>query len=136
MKKSETKGFTKKIILLMISFLVLIVLLFAFFFFQAIRHAKMEGLKYPPRSPLGIFLSGEWSFYDTGAIESWMTFDFVNNVYHLPPNYLKDTLHIEDSRYPKIPIGRYAKSIGFTKEDFTNMVQRAVDLSREIPPNT
>lgn len=56
-----------------------------------------------------------------------MTFDFVNTSFHLPPEYLKDTLHIEDKKYPHIPIDRSAKKAGFKKEDYLGMIQRAVD---------
>ena len=63
-----------------------------------------------------------------------MTFDYVNTMYNLPDKYLREMLRIEDKKYPKIPIGRYARDIGFSKQDFVGMVERAVGLYEATPP--
>jgi hypothetical protein len=43
------------------------------------------------------------------AIQPWMTFDYVNVVYKLPKNYMKDILGVNDTRYPNIRIDAYAE---------------------------
>lgn len=43
------------------------------------------------------------------TIQSWMTFDYVNKVFYLPPEYLKTRLAIADPRYPKLTIGEFAE---------------------------
>jgi hypothetical protein len=45
---------------------------------------------------------------DVSFIRSWMTFDYVNKLFGLPPSYLEDQLSITDPRYPEMSIGSYA----------------------------
>jgi hypothetical protein len=47
---------------------------------------------------------------DLGVIQSWMTFDYINNVFALPPDYLKTSLKITSSRYPFLTIKHYART--------------------------
>jgi hypothetical protein len=44
---------------------------------------------------------------DVGFVSSWMTFDYVNALFHVPPPYLKERLSISDPRYPRLTIGSY-----------------------------
>ena len=59
-------------------------------------------------------------------IQSWMTFNYINKVFKLPTNYLKNTLNISDSRYPNIPLEDYAEKAKIKTADFTTKVQDAV----------
>ena len=43
-------------------------------------------------------------------IAPWMTFNYINFVFKLSPDYLKNTLTISDTRYPNIQIRTYAKT--------------------------
>jgi hypothetical protein len=43
------------------------------------------------------------------TIQPWMTFDYVNVVFGLPTDYLKNILGINNPKYPNIRIDRYAK---------------------------
>lgn len=43
------------------------------------------------------------------SIEPWMTFSYINIVFKINPDYLKNALVISDSRYPNIRIDTYAK---------------------------
>jgi hypothetical protein len=45
---------------------------------------------------------------DIASISDWMTFDYLNRIFKLPPTYLKDVLNITDARYPRLSIRRYA----------------------------
>jgi hypothetical protein len=63
---------------------------------------------------------------DINTVQSWMTFDYINKVFKLPPDYLKNTLGVSDNRYPNETIGHYARS---KKEKFSvvlNQVQEAL----------
>lgn len=42
------------------------------------------------------------------SIQLWMTFDYINVVFNLPKNYLKDILGLNDSQYPNIRLDTYA----------------------------
>ena len=46
---------------------------------------------------------------DVNDIDTWMTFDYLNTVFKLPPKYLQHALAITDPSYPNIHIGRFAK---------------------------
>ena len=59
-------------------------------------------------------------------IEPWMTFDYVNKLFNLPAEYLRETLHIEDSHYPNIQIGNYADRVSADPELFIIAVRNAV----------
>ena len=41
---------------------------------------------------------------DVSIIQSWMTLDYVNRIFALPPDMLKTTLSITDARYPRMPV--------------------------------
>lgn len=47
-------------------------------------------------------------------IKSWMTFRYVNLVFHLPEDYLKSSLNISDSHYPNLTIDSVAKQQNIT----------------------
>jgi len=42
------------------------------------------------------------------AIADWMTFDYLNKVFKMPPDYLKGALKITDARYPRVTIRSFA----------------------------
>ncbi len=45
---------------------------------------------------------------EPAAIATWMTFDYLNRIFKLPPEYLKASLSITDARYPRMTVKRYA----------------------------
>jgi hypothetical protein len=48
------------------------------------------------------------SALEPAAIATWMTFDYLNMVFKMPPDYLKNELNITDARYPRLTIKRMA----------------------------
>lgn len=44
------------------------------------------------------------------VITSWMTFDYINKLFRLPPEYLRTELSISDSRYPQLSVYAYSRS--------------------------
>jgi hypothetical protein len=63
---------------------------------------------------------------DADMIQTWMTFDYVNHVFSLPPAYLASILAIGNSRYPRITIAEYAGDTGAARAAFLARVQDAV----------
>ncbi len=49
-------------------------------------------------------------------IEPWMTFNYINILFNLPSEYLRDSLAIDSERYPNLEIRRYAKEISIDQE--------------------
>ena len=47
---------------------------------------------------------------EVSVIRPWMTFDYINRLFGLPKDYLKDQLHISDSRYPVLTLSSYASA--------------------------
>ncbi len=83
------------------------------------------------------YLSGHFNRYHRGPMDSanvstvlrinqvqpWMTFDYINRIYNLPPDYLKQHLSIQDERYPNVQIKRYARKNKFDGDSFIETVQ-------------
>ena len=46
------------------------------------------------------------------VLRPWMTFEYVNRIFGLSPEILRDALGITDKRYPKLSIAAYARRIG------------------------
>jgi hypothetical protein len=59
-------------------------------------------------------------------IEEWMTFDYINVVFNIEPNYFKKILMIEDSKYPNIRIDSYAKSINIQPDSLLQQVKQNI----------
>ena len=59
-------------------------------------------------------------------IQSWMTFDYLNRVFNLPPNYLRETLQIQSVQYPRLSIRGLAKEQNTSGGVTTVLVQNAI----------
>jgi hypothetical protein len=64
---------------------------------------------------------------DVVRISEWMTFDYINTVFGLPTDYLKDTLRIEDTKYPSLTLGKYARKTNIDITTFVTEVRKSVD---------
>ena len=47
---------------------------------------------------------------DINGIASWMTFGYINTIFHLPADFLRAGLGITDSRYPNLTLSRWARA--------------------------
>jgi len=63
---------------------------------------------------------------DIGNIRPWMTFDYVNRLFNLPPEYLKTRLSLSDSRYPRLSLSSCARKNNLDGNAFITSVQNAV----------
>lgn len=59
-------------------------------------------------------------------IQGWMTFEYINFVFKLPPDYLKQTLSLEGNQYPKTTLKHYASKAGLDTTAFVRSVEDAV----------
>lgn len=59
-------------------------------------------------------------------IQPWMTFQYVNFIFKLPPTYLEGSLGIPASQYPNIQIVRYARMHDLPLNAFLQEVQAKV----------
>jgi expansin (peptidoglycan-binding protein) len=70
---------------------------------------------------------------NVSRISQWMTFDYVNQVFNLPPAYLKEKLEIDDGRYPLITINQYSKRKNKDVHTVIKNIQDAIRLTISAP---
>jgi len=76
--------------------------------YRAIRRAQIVNARESWFSAV-IKNHGPMTANDVGLIRPWMTFDYVNRLFKVPPDYLKTRLNISNTRYPQLSISGYAK---------------------------
>jgi hypothetical protein len=67
---------------------------------------------------------------EASAVRTWMTFDYINKVFALPPAYLQAQLQITDARYPRLTLASYASA---TKLDPTVVLNQVESAIRNYP---
>ncbi len=72
---------------------------------------------------------------DVPFIEPWMTFDYLNKIFSLPPPFLQTDLGITDPRYPRLTIARFAKdqhatSTGAVVSEVENSIRTYISQKR------
>ncbi|MDE2030943.1 MAG: hypothetical protein KGI58_01640 [Patescibacteria group bacterium] len=60
------------------------------------------------------------------SIRIWMTFDYLNFIFKLPPDYLKTSLNIDDKKYPNIRISEYVKRKNISPSVFIFEIKQAI----------
>lgn len=50
------------------------------------------------------------------VLRPWMTFEYINRIFSLPPDLLSHSLSIADARYPKLTVAAYARMSGFSAD--------------------
>ncbi len=65
-------------------------------------------------------------------IQPWMTFEYVNRVFKLPPEYLKARLSIKDRHYPRLQINHYANTNRLDVHQAIQSVRTAVEEYQSI----
>lgn len=66
-------------------------------------------------------------------VDAWMTFEYINIVFRLPENYLKDELAITDEKYPRIPIGGYARRHDIDRAALLVRIKTLIAATRITP---
>jgi hypothetical protein len=117
----------KKVLGVIIVVMIVILLCLCAALAAGVRRAGREN----PSASFVDFLSlkrahGPLPAADADLIRPWMTFDYVNRLFGLPPEYLKVGLDITDKRYPDISFTEYSESSGTTSVSFLGSVRSAV----------
>jgi len=63
---------------------------------------------------------------DLNIIQSWMTFDYLNKAFNLPPDYLKTSLAINNPQYPLLTINHYSHLQATSTAEILSLVQKAI----------
>lgn len=93
-----------------IIFLVILLFVLGFFLvrdYMTLRRAQIIDARELQLSAL-FKAHGPLTASDVTVIRPWMTFDYINKLFNIPPGYLKNTLSISDSSYPQLSLYGYA----------------------------
>lgn len=118
--------------------IILAVLLF--FLVRQYRTLRRESLLSARESLLSNIIKDHAnpSASDISLVHSWMTFDYLDRLFHLPPDYLKVQLSITDPTYPKMTITKFAKDIDQNPSSTLERVQGVLRqyFANPLPVNT
>jgi hypothetical protein len=104
--------------------LLLIVISLLFYFVVDVKNLYQTGTFRPTR---GFNINHIYQqTANPNQIQGWMTFSYVNYLFNLPPNYLLETLNIQDSRYPSMGINKYVKVKGLNPSAFLTSMRKSV----------
>ena len=103
--------------------LVVVLLILCALLFHEYRTLRQQDLMGPHGPGLH---GGGATMTDANLIQSWMTYDYIGHVYALPPDYLKTTLNIADTRYPRISIAESAEAQKVSASELLAQVRSAV----------
>lgn len=104
----------KNILLLFLSVLCITLMATSISLFASYKH--LEKTKKDKHS----FMQQEKNS-DVSSIRAWMTFDYINHAFHLPPALLQKELNIREKRYPKITLHQVAK---IQKEETSSFLKK------------
>jgi hypothetical protein len=124
-KKRQPLGQRIKITLVVLG--VVLVALFVFLVrdYLSLRRANLINRR---ELSLSAFVqkNGTLNSTEVGVIHPWMTFDYINRIFNLPQNYLKDQLHVSNPHYPNITLGSYASAENLNTSETVHDVQNAI----------
>ncbi|MFA6090147.1 MAG: hypothetical protein WC774_00005 [Candidatus Gracilibacteria bacterium] len=112
---------------LLVGAILLLLILFSLFLVHNIQLAHKSGVFNNHTSISGYLIenkrTNKTSVADIEYIDVWMTFQYINFIFGMPDNYLKDALLIKNSQYPSISIGRYIKNEKIDKITIINQIK-------------
>jgi hypothetical protein len=110
-----------------LAFAVLLAVLLFFLVrdYRSLRRAKIINARESLLSAM-VKSHGHLTLNDVSVIRSWMTFDYINQLFGIPPAYFKDQMSIADARYPKLSLSGYAKSQHLASAAIVGDVENAI----------
>ena len=63
---------------------------------------------------------------DVQYIRSWMTFEYINRVFNLPNDYLKNSLNITNPKYPHLTLTKSADENRVSSDYYLNSVRNVI----------
>ena len=64
----------------------------------------------------------------SNQIQGWMTFHYLSNVFHIPPETLAAKLSITDAQYINKTLNQYAKNHNLSTADFITQVKNTITI--------
>lgn len=104
--------------------LAIVCLLSVIWFIMSFRRLYREGELQPTYTHQGRERIYHSVTVDT--IGTWMTFNYLNVVFKLPPTYLQNSLAITDKQYPNVRIDTYIKRHGLSSTAFLAGIRQAI----------
>lgn len=83
------------------------------------QSVRSGGLQAPVRSP--------------EILRPWMTFEYVNRVFSLSPETLKNALRIADPRYPKLTIASFARKADISADAAIQRIAAVIMAASDTP---
>jgi len=119
-----------KIELLLIWATIILIILFFIFLVHNIQSAHRSWV-FTHHTSVSEYLlknkqASKTSFADIEYIDTWMTFQYINFIFEMPNDYLKNGLNIKNNNYPNLPIGRYIKNEKLDKMVVINKIKMLV----------
>lgn len=106
---------------------ILLTFFFVIFLFIAVGFVKKQrNERFPFSFPSKIDRHRPLNTQDLSYVSSWMTFDYLNKVFNLPFPYLKDSLSLNDKKYPFITIKQYADKNNLDINIFTEKIKDSI----------
>ena len=106
-----------------LAILLIIATSLSIWFIFDVRNLYTTGMLRPTRSFRNHFIKQTLS---PEQIQGWMTFSYVNYIFNLPPNYLSESLVINDPHYPNVEIRQYAKTNVLDETNLLYNIQQSV----------
>ena len=63
---------------------------------------------------------------EVGVLKPWMTFSYINKLFALPPNFLKDSFGITDPHYPNLVVAQYIGGQHLDTAEFMTSLETAI----------
>jgi hypothetical protein len=120
----------------LMALLVVIILVTSYSLVMGVRGLRTSGQLAARRQVRDILTRTLMAKPDVASISDWMTFDYLNRIFKLPPTYLKDALAITDARYPRLSIRRYAATDMLNVSAAVEGVQAAIRNYQAATPVT
>lgn len=124
-KKRRPAGFYIGIALVVLGILLVVLFVLLVRNYLTLRRANLVNQR---ELSLSAFVQkhGPLNASEVSVIRSWMTFDYINRLFDLPKDYLKNQLQISDSHYPNLTISAYGSENNLDTAEAVGRVQAAI----------
>lgn len=123
-KNNHTAHYVKDAVIILVVILAVLII-FLVIDYRTLRHAQIV---HNHQSWLAAILAhhAPLGANDVDVIRPWMTFDYINTAFRLPPGYLKAQLLVSDARYPQLTISSYVRTAHLDLATFVGQVENTV----------
>ena len=128
-KASHPHGLERYIRYTLIIFAAILIALVVFFVaeYESLRRAQIIDAHHFEISQLLAHHTPLAPSEASAVVRSWMTFEYLNKIFALPPEYLQQQLQIKSASYPRVTISSFAKSANVDSAAMLDQVDRAIE---------